>query len=109
MEKTGKFYFDPDDAIYKDHFPGSPVVPGSLIIHAFCRAIEKEDEDQFNNNQLRVEKFRFTKFVTPGEYRYTLLFTDNPLVAGSPVLKENLVKCSLYDGQIQVAAGTLIL
>lgn len=103
MEKTGKFYFDPQDAIYKDHFPGSPVVPGSLIIDAFCQAIEREDLDQIKNGSFQIENFRFKNFVTPGEYRYTLFFKEDP------VFKANKVKCSLYDGQTQVATGTLIL
>jgi 3-hydroxymyristoyl/3-hydroxydecanoyl-(acyl carrier protein) dehydratase len=34
----GNFFFDPDDGIYRTHFPGYPVVPGSLIVHAFLKA-----------------------------------------------------------------------
>ena len=33
--KEGIFHFDPDDPIYRDHFPGYPVVPGSLVVQAF--------------------------------------------------------------------------
>ncbi|MFH2090841.1 MAG: hypothetical protein ABIJ31_00565 [Pseudomonadota bacterium] len=105
MEKTGSFYFDPDDAIYADHFPGSPVVPGSLIVHAFCRVIEKQGLGWLTSDSFQVEKFRFERFVTPGEYQYTLQFADDGAVSPG----ECRVGCSLYDGQNRVARGTMIV
>ncbi|MBU4420644.1 MAG: hypothetical protein KKH84_06520, partial [Proteobacteria bacterium] len=43
MNIKGTFYFDPSDRIYAEHFPGNPVVPGSLIIHAFLKALKEEE------------------------------------------------------------------
>ncbi len=98
MQKQGRFYFDPEDHIYTDHFPGSPVVPGSLIIHAFFTAIKEQQLERSSDSPfIRVEKFRFKKFVVPGEYLYTLVFLKSK------------VKCSLYDGDIQLAQGIIKL
>ena len=36
-----EIFFDPADSIYADHFPGNPVVPGSLITHALLSASRK--------------------------------------------------------------------
>ncbi|RPJ81691.1 MAG: hypothetical protein EHJ94_03845 [Deltaproteobacteria bacterium] len=66
-EIHGIFVFDPKDHIYQDHFPGNPVVPGSVIIHAFLSALQKAG---FPSQDLIIEKFRFKKFVSPGEYDY---------------------------------------
>ncbi len=39
---SGLFFFDPLDKIYKDHFPGTPVVPGSIIISAFVEILKNK-------------------------------------------------------------------
>ncbi len=65
MNIKGTFYFDPSDRIYAEHFPGNPVVPGSLIIHAFLKALKK---DGINI----IENFRFKEFISPGEYNFDI-------------------------------------
>ncbi|MEN6437802.1 MAG: hypothetical protein ABFD97_04410 [Syntrophobacter sp.] len=92
LRAEGVFFFDPEDPIYADHFPGKPVVPGSLIIQAFLAAARKEGFIQPVNS---VRDFRFKRFVSPGEYRYSL----EP--AGT------LLKCRLYDGASAIVTGTL--
>ena len=69
MEIKGKFYFDPRDSIYDDHFPGNPVVPGSIIVSAFLVAGK---EAGFLEESWRIENFRFKGFVSPGEYTYII-------------------------------------
>lgn len=64
----GTIFFDPGDAIYKVHFPSRPVVPGSLIVHAFLEAVGRG----LPGRRFRVERFRFREFVTPGTYAFTL-------------------------------------
>jgi len=59
--QEGIFHFDPRDGIYRDHFPGYPVVPGSLIIQAFLEVAGSAQE---------IEEFRFRSFVSPGCYHY---------------------------------------
>ena len=76
MNIKGTFYFVPSDKIYGDHFPGKPVVPGSLIIHAFLKALK---EEEVNNVQYIIESFRFRKFVSPGEYPFNIEFDHNKM------------------------------
>lgn len=66
---TGTFYFDPTDSIYNDHFPGYPVVPGSLIVHAFFEAIKKAG---LSKSCRMIEDFKFMKFVPPGKYGFSI-------------------------------------
>lgn len=66
---TGLFFFDPADKIYAEHFPGNPVVPGSIIINAFIKALAKH---KIESSNYTVKNFRFKKFISPGEYRYTI-------------------------------------
>jgi 3-hydroxyacyl-[acyl-carrier-protein] dehydratase len=88
----GYFHFDPQDPIYADHFPGHPVVPGSLIVWAFSRALEQSGYDF---KEIRLDHFRFRRFVEPGSYRFTLTPTD----AG--------MRCTLFDKDKAVAEGTI--
>ena len=71
---NGKFFFDPADPVYEQHFPGSPVVPGSLIIKAFLRAVS---EQGYDNGEVILKNFRFKEFVRPGTYDYQLQFSGN--------------------------------
>jgi 3-hydroxyacyl-[acyl-carrier-protein] dehydratase len=89
---AGTFFFDPADRIYADHFPGYPVVPGSLIIHAFLDAAEKLGLD-FPCRQL--ENFGFREFLTPGEYPFSLEVQSDRIV------------CRLYKGSKTLVTGTI--
>ncbi len=89
----GHFLFDPEDPIYADHFPGSPVVPGSLIIEAFLTAARPAMEmwgDCF------IENFRFRRFISPGRYAFRLQCKS-----------DGRVQCVLYDDGKSVVTGTL--
>ena len=79
---NGTFFFDPDDKIYQDHFPGNPIVPGSLIIHAFMKACNIEDYVNF-----QIHSFGFKKFVSPGEYEYKVEKKENKYFCN--LLKQN--------------------
>lgn len=91
-EIQGIFFFDPEDHIYQDHFPGNPVVPGSVIIHAFLSALQ---EAGFPSQGLNIEKFRFKKFVSPGEYDYQVR------------IGKKEITCELYKNEHVVAKGNL--
>ena len=68
MNIKGIFYFDPSDRIYAKHFPGNPVVPGSLIVHAFLKASKEEGCSE----GYIIENFRFKEFISPGEYNFDI-------------------------------------
>jgi 3-hydroxyacyl-[acyl-carrier-protein] dehydratase len=80
--REGSFYFDPQDSVYRDHFPSWPVVPGSLIIQSFVNLVSSPGE---------IDSFRFLSFIAPGRYTYRLeerpekwdcfLFKDDQMVA----------------------------
>jgi len=88
----GIFQFDADDPIYQDHFPGNPIVPGSLIIAAFQQAIAEKD---CNAKIQVIRNFRFKKFIIPGTYSYRI------------VVKENDFKCTLLREKQVVTTGIL--
>lgn len=64
MISEGHFYFDPKDKIYLEHFPGNPVVPGTLIINAFLNLIGEPD--------VEIENFTYKKFLRPGKCTYQI-------------------------------------
>lgn len=89
----GYFYFDPDDPIYRDHFPGNPVVPGSLIIHAFMEALSKLNRCEESRS---ITNFRFKQFLPPGRYAFRI----EPKSDGG-------MACFLYDNGKAVVTGVL--
>ncbi len=90
---TGAVLFDPEDGIYTDHFPGNPVVPGTLIIKAFLQAAERLEIKRPSS----VENVRFLKFIPPGEYRFRVKHLDDR------------VACELFDRDNTLATGTVRL
>ena len=76
MNIKGTFFFDPSDRIYADHFPGKPVIPGSLIVHAFLKALQ---EEKVNNVRYIIENFRFREFVSPGKYPFNIEINHNKM------------------------------
>jgi 3-hydroxyacyl-[acyl-carrier-protein] dehydratase len=91
---SGTFVFDPRDPIFADHFPGNPIVPGSLIVQAFFRAIQ---ELEINGGYSRVERFRFKRFIQPGQYAFLLVQTN-----------DGCLSCTLKEGSTTVATGRLL-
>ncbi len=81
MKKIGIFCFDISDHIYDEHFPGNPVVPGSVIVSAFLRAGE---ESGFCAGLVR--DFRFKGFVAPGEHAFSIEYAGDQM------------KCRLFQG-----------
>jgi len=88
----GTFHFDAADLVYETHFPEYPVVPGSLIIHAFLQALQK-DGSAFKN--LFVENFSFREFLPPGVCRFRITRRNG-----------NLECLIMKDGK-KMASGTL--
>lgn len=57
--------FDPDDACFNGHFPGNPVVPGTLIMGLCLEAVRAR---LGNAGPLTVRRFSFARFSAPGAY-----------------------------------------
>lgn len=89
----GQFYFNPEDPVFQDHFPGNPVVPGSLIVHAFIQAYDGSIQGE---KWRSVTNFRFKRFVPPGYYAFRMETTSDGRTA-----------CFLYDEDKIVVTGTL--
>lgn len=87
----GRLYFDPDDPIYADHFPGAPVVPGTLIIDAFLTRV-----GQMGIAATGLKRFRFKAFARPGVYVYELEIT------------EGAIQCRLLHEGRETAVGTIL-
>jgi 3-hydroxymyristoyl/3-hydroxydecanoyl-(acyl carrier protein) dehydratase len=94
VEKTiqGEFYFDPNDPIFLVHFPSFPVVPGSLIIDSFLKAIKK---NIILPRNITIQSFKFIHFATPGKARYEIKFSDTQ------------TRCFLYQNQTLIAKGLI--
>lgn len=91
---TGTFTFPADEPALADHFPDSPVIPGTLIIHSFVSVLRERMPDAV----LSVSKFRFKLFVMPGEYAYSI----EPKTFG--------FACTLFkDGKKAVTGRILVL
>ena len=90
----GTFFFDPADKIYADHFPANPVVPGSLIVHAFMDAAGKAGPVQ---DGYTLENFRFKEFIVPGRYPFRVRATKDRL------------HCELYNKSKTVVTGIVKL
>ena len=84
--REGTIYFDPQDGIYKDHFPSCPIVPGSLIMQTFADLV---------SSPVEIKSFRFLSFVVPGPYTYRI------------EEKPQQWDCFLFQGGQMVARGTL--
>jgi len=74
---SGVFSFDPADSIYTDHFPGCPVVPGSVVISAFLKAGRTAVPERTPG---RIQDFKFRAFLTPGAYPFRLEAAGNLLM-----------------------------
>ncbi len=92
MNHKGIFYFDPDDSIYQHHFKGRPIVPGSLIVHAFFSEVQKYSQ---SNDRLLIERFRFKMFVSPGEYTFEVK------------QKKYTYRCKLFNQERCIVNGVL--
>jgi 3-hydroxyacyl-[acyl-carrier-protein] dehydratase len=90
--REGVFYFHPDDGIYGDHFPGYPVVPGSVIVHAFLQAAQEAD---ISEECVTLENFRFREFLTPGRYPFRMECLENRL------------NCRIYRGDKILVTGVI--
>lgn len=91
---SGSFLFDPTDKIYLEHFPGNPVVPGSLIIDAFVKVLITHNIIQ---KGYTLNNFRFKKFISPGEYRFHITNVAS------------VFSCKLLNGEKTAVTGNILI
>ncbi len=91
-ECEGAFHFDPEDPVYETHFPQCPVVPGSLMIHAFLQALQ---ENGIACEGLEIENFSFREFLPPGACRF--------YIAG----RGGKLECRIMKDGEKIASGIL--
>lgn len=90
---TGRFTFPADEPALADHFPDSPVIPGTLIIHSFVSVLRERMPEAV----LSVSKFRFKSFVTPASYAYSI----EPRPFG--------FACTLFKGDAKAVTGRILV
>lgn len=90
----GSIYFDKNDPLFREHFPGNPIVPGSVVI----RELLKTAEDLGLNFQrpVTIKQFKFRNFLKPGKYKYILEQTTKG------------IKCSLLSDAGICVTGRII-
>lgn len=91
-EYEGEFNFHTGDPVYESHFPGYPVVPGSLIIHAFLKALQ---ENGISCKGLHIQQFSFREFLAPGVCRFRI------------ARRGGLLDCRITKDGKRIASGML--
>lgn len=90
----GTISFNPNNKLFKEHFPGNPIVPGSLIINEFYKVALKH---KLNIKQpFEITNFKFKGFLKPGKYQYVL------------EKKNKGVWCTLFDNSTQCTSGWIL-
>lgn len=84
--------FSPQDNCFQGHFPGNPVVPGSLILGLCLQAVLQFYAPQ---QRLQVKKFSFLKFVRPQTYTLSI------------VSQKNIFSCVLAQDGLFFARGVI--
>jgi len=80
---------------YEGHFPGNPVVPGALLLHWVCKAVE----DVYAGRQvLTIRTMKFLAPVRPG---------DALLLRVSLEKSGDRCRVTVVRGDEMVAGGTL--
>jgi 3-hydroxyacyl-[acyl-carrier-protein] dehydratase len=88
----GTFYFDTNDPVFQVHFPSFSVVPGSLIIHAFLKAITQNATLPRN---ITIKSFKFIHFAKPGNATYEIK------------ISKTQTQCYLFQNKKIIAKGLI--
>ena len=97
----GVLRFDPAHPLFKDHFPGAPVIPGTLIIRAFLELAAAHLPDM---RIAGIRRFRFLRFAPPGFHSWSMTMERR-----GPAVDACRLRCSLLDREGQPLAHGCIL
>jgi len=89
---SGTFFFDGTDPLYEGHFPGNPVVPGSLVVEAFVMMLQEK-----GYTPVEAKNFRFRTFIPPGAYTWKV------------TLEKGRAACKLFHGDKPAVTGEVVL
>ncbi len=96
----GKLYFDPNFWIFKTHFPGYPVVPGTMIVDGFVQEIEKNFG--FSYLDIEILDFKFLRFISPGKYPFKIYSQDRDVICTLQDNKGTIIS----KGKVHLKNGT---
>jgi 3-hydroxyacyl-[acyl-carrier-protein] dehydratase len=96
MSRVNTVIIPVDHPSLAGHFPGTPIVPGVLLLDEMIRAVESAAE--FSAAHWRIGSAKFIKPVRPGE---SLTLRHERLGNGS-------IACSVLSGGQPVASGVLL-
>ncbi len=92
---SGIFGFEASLAIFKVHFPGYPVVPGSMIVDRFICEIKRITRCDITS--IKVKKFKLLKFIPPGNYKFSIKYEEQRYI------------CMLYENNTIVVKGEILV
>ena len=84
--------FEPGDSCFHEHFPGNPVVPGSLVVGLCMQALR---EHRSETGPLLLKRFSFSRFASPGSYDLSI------------AKQESGYLCTLSQGEFIFAQGRI--
>ena len=105
MQLETTLFIAPDHPAFAGHFPGTPIVPGVVLLDAVVHALlpagrARAPADGFDTTPVcQINAAKFLSPVGPGE---TLTLALAPGASGS-------TRFDISSGQRKVATGTLVL
>lgn len=105
MQLETTLFIAPDHPAFAGHFPGTPIVPGVVLLDAVVHAVLQTGRpraagDGFDTTPVcQISAAKFLSPVGPGE---TLTLALTPGASGS-------TRFDISSGQRKVATGTLVL
>jgi 3-hydroxyacyl-[acyl-carrier-protein] dehydratase len=97
----GEIWFNPDHAIFKGHFPGTPVVPGVCMMQIIKEIIEKHTSAAKRISEVQVMKFLtlINPAITPSvQFNVSFSLNDKGEVAATAGLMNESVVYFKFKG-----------
>jgi len=103
MQGESTFLIAPDHPAFAGHFPGTPILPGVVLldaaVHAVLQTLRPASSGDGVQNACQISTVKFLSPVGPGE---TLTISHTTSASGS-------TRFDISSGSRKVATGTLVL